>query len=143
MTAIEFLRPALALVLWTFVMWFWLYLTRIPAMQKAKIDPQQAASPSAGNWKEKLPPSVVSTADNYNHLHEQPVLFYALMLIAAVSGGADYIAWYLAWGYVGLRVVHSIVQATTNIVMIRFSIFSLASFVLFALGIKEALRVFL
>ncbi|MEO1028637.1 MAG: MAPEG family protein [Pseudomonadota bacterium] len=138
----EFLKPALALVLWTFVMWFWLYFTRIPAMQKAKIDPQQASSPTVGDWKSKMPANVTSIADNYNHLHEQPVLFYALMAIAAISGGADMIAYYLAWGYVALRVVHSLIQATVNIVMIRFSVFSLASLVLMALGVKEALRIF-
>lgn len=143
MESIEFLKPAFVLVFWTFIMWFWLYFTRIPAMQKAGIDPQQAASPSAGNWKEKLPSNVVSAADNYNHLHEQPVLFYALMAFAAISGGADATAFYIAWAYVALRIIHSLIHATVNIVMLRFAVFSLASITLMALGVKEGLRVFL
>jgi len=31
------LAPVIALVLWSFVMWAWLYATRIPAIRKAGI----------------------------------------------------------------------------------------------------------
>jgi hypothetical protein len=139
-TTTEFLTPVLALVAWTFVMWVWMYATRIPAMKQAGIDPQEAAYP--GTWSHRLRPGVRSVADNYNHLHEQPTIFYALMFFAASTGGGDGTALALAWVYVALRLVHSLVQATVNRVMVRFSVFSLATLVLMAFTVRELARVF-
>jgi hypothetical protein len=140
-TTAEFLTPVLVLVAWTLVMWIWMYATRIPAMKEAGIDPQDAAYP--GTWSHRLRrPGVRSVADNYNHLHEQPTIFYALMFFAALTGGGDGLALRLAWAYVLLRVVHSLVQATFNRVMVRFGIFAVSTLVLMALTVRELLRVF-
>jgi len=138
-TSTEFLTPVLALVAWTLVMWFWMYATRLPAMKEAGIDPQDAAYP--GTWAHRLRPGVRSVADNYNHLHEQPTIFYALMFFAAITGGGDATALTLAWAYVALRVVHSLVQATFNRVIVRFSVFSLATLVLVVMVARETTRV--
>lgn len=143
MTNIEFLQPVLALILWTLFIGLWMYATRIPAMTKAGIDPQEAAQPGSGDWRLKIPASVHWKADNYNHLHEQPTLFYALMAFIVLTGGGDFIALYLAWGYVALRVVHSLIQVTVNRVMARFAVFFLSNIVLIILSGKEAIRVFL
>jgi hypothetical protein len=120
-------------------MWVWMYATRLPAMKEAGIDPQDAAYP--GTWSHRLRPGVRSVADNYNHLHEQPTIFYALMFFAALTGGGDATALSLAWAYVALRVVHSLVQATINRVVVRFSIFALATITLATLLVREAMRV--
>ena len=141
MTNTEFLAPVLALVLWTLVMWFWMYATRIPAMVKAEIEPNSARHP--GTYSDKIPSNVRAIADNYNHLHEQPTIFYALMAFAALSGGASATLLYLAWGYVGVRVLHSLVQSLSPVVMLRFSVFALGTFVLVAMAVLEAMRVFL
>jgi hypothetical protein len=133
-TVTEFLMPVLALVAWTLVMWVWMYATRIPAMQKAGIDPQEAAYSDA--LAQRLRPEVRWVADNYNHLHEQPTIFYALMFLAALTGGNDRTALAL------LRVVHSLVQATVNRIVVRFAIFVLGSLVLVALTVREAMRMF-
>jgi len=117
----------------------WMYATRIPAMKQAGIDPQEAAYP--GTWSHRLRPGVRSVADNYNHLHEQPTIFYALMFFAAVTGGADSTALTLAWAYVLLRVLHSLVQATINRVIVRFSIFATATLVLVVFAVREVLRI--
>jgi len=139
-TVLEFLTPVLVLVAWTFVMWFWLYATRLPAMTKAGIDPQDAAHPGA--VAHRIPSRVRSVADNYNHLHEQPTVFYALMFFAALSGGVDGFALRLAWLYVALRVVHSLVQATVNKVVVRFLVFCAATIVLLVFTVRELARVF-
>jgi hypothetical protein len=138
-TSTEFLMPVLALVAWTLVMWLWMYATRIPAMKAAGIDPQDAAYP--GTWAHRLRPGVRSVADNYNHLHEQPTIFYAVMFFAALTGGGDATALRLAWAYVLLRVVHSLVQATVNRVIVRFSIFALATLALAMITARELARV--
>jgi hypothetical protein len=131
------LAPILALVGWTFVMWFWMYATRIPAMQRAQVD---MAELTRTNGPLVLPAEVARVADNYNHLHEQPTIFYALALAAQLAGAADPINIGLAWAYVALRVVHSFVQATRNVIPIRFAVFALGSFTLMALLVRLALQ---
>jgi hypothetical protein len=133
------IAPVLALAGWTFVMWFWMYATRIPAMQKAKVD---VAELSRTGTKLALPPEVSRIADNYNHLHEQPTIFYAVALAAQLSGAIDAPNVGLAWSYVGLRVVHSFVQATRNVIPIRFAVFALGSLVLLVLLVRTALIAF-
>ncbi len=133
------LAPLLALVLWSFVMWAWLYATRIPAITKLKIvyDPQRPKS----EFMAKLPAEVRWKADNYNNLMEQPTLFYAVALTLALVGGGDGLNAVLAWAYVGLRIVHSLIQATVNLIMPRFTVFMLGSIVLLALSIRAALLI--
>ena len=134
------LQPVIALVLWTLVMQIWLYATRIPALRKsgAPLDPTRTAAEFAA----LLPPQVRWKADNYNHLMEQPTIFYATALALAVAGVGDGTNALIAWGYVALRVVHSLVQATVNVIMVRFAVFSIASVVLLVLAIRAAIAVF-
>lgn len=138
----EDLLPVLALVVWTLIIFIWMYLTRIPAFQKAGIDPNDARHPDAG-YNAKIPASVRSIADNYNHLHEQPTIFYALVFFAALTGGADNIFMYLAWAYVVLRVLHSFIQILSSQVAQRFLVFALSTIVLMVMAVKEVLRLFL
>lgn len=135
-----FVPPVMALVLWTLVVWLWMYATRIPAMQKAKVDPQSAARTSS--LGEALPPEAMYVADNYNHLMEQPTIFYATALAAQLTGHVDGLNVGLAWAYVILRVVHSLIQCTVNVVTARFAVFSLSTIVLAVLAIRVALVVF-
>ena len=130
------LQPVMALVLWTFVMWVWLYATRIPAIRRLRVAMPPTQTKEAFNAQ--LPPDVRWKADNYNHLLEQPVLFYAVTLTLAVLGAADPTSVTLAWAYVGLRVIHSLIQATVNVILLRFAVFALASVVLAGLAIRAA-----
>ena len=136
----QFLTPVLALILWTFVMWVVMYKRRIPAMNAIHRNPQKFIE-DPELWT-KMPSSAVNAADNYNHLHEQPVIFYALMFYISLSQQSDNIFMYLAWAYVGIRVVHSLVHITANKVMHRFSLFALGSIVLMVIGIRAALGLF-
>ena len=129
----DLIYPVLALVGWTFVMWAWLYATRIPAIQKANVDMDELARTGA---KLELPATVSRVADNYNHLHEQPTIFYALALSAAMLGAVDSLQVMLAWGYVAIRIIHSVFQATRNVIIVRFGIFSVGSIVLFVLFLR-------
>jgi len=133
MTGTNLIAPVLALIAWTFVMWVWLYATRIPALRAAKVDLDKVSRTGA---KLELPPEVSRVADNYNHLHEQPTIFYALALAAQVAGAVDELSVWLAWSYVMLRVIHSLVQATRNVIMVRFSVFATASAVLLLLLVR-------
>ena len=134
------LQPVVTLVLWTLVMWLWLYATRIPAMLKAKIKPDNTRT--GADLAAKLPPSVRWKADNYNHLMEQPTIFYATALSLAFLGAGDGLNVQLAWAYVGLRIVHSLVQALVNVILLRFAIFMVASAVLAVMAVRAAMIVF-
>ncbi|HET6536610.1 MAG TPA: MAPEG family protein [Sphingopyxis sp.] len=132
------LAPVVLLALWTMLMWVWMYATRIPAMNKAKIDAGKIIGTTGANLDQLLPPNVQWKAHNYNHLMEQPTVFYAIALTLAIAGMGDGINAQLAWAYVGLRILHSLIQATVNRVMWRFLIFALASLVLIALIVNAA-----
>ena len=134
------LAPVIALVLWCAAIWSWMYITRIPAIVKSrmKLDP----TAPRGEQMAQLPPQVRWKADNYNHLLEQPQLFYAVALTLAILGDASTLSVGLAWAYVASRVVHSLVQTTVNIIQIRFAVFFISSLVLWALTLKAALQVF-
>ncbi|OYX04018.1 MAG: hypothetical protein B7Z12_08080 [Caulobacter vibrioides] len=133
------IAPVMALVAWSLVIWVWMYVQRIPAMQKAGIKPQDARFPGS---LDKLPDGARQAADNYNHLMEQPTIFYAAALAIQVAGHADGMAVHFAWVYVGLRVLHSLVQVSVNLVAIRFLLFVLSTGVLAAMVIRELMRLF-
>ena len=133
------LAPVIALVIWTAVIWTWMYITRIPAIFKARmvLDPMAPR----GEQMAQLPATVRWKADNYNHLFEQPTLFYAVAIALAVLGDVSWWSLALAWTYVAIRVVHSAWQALVNQIMVRFAIFSISGLVLLALSIRAALQV--
>jgi hypothetical protein len=130
------LTPVLALISWTLLVWIWMYALRMPAMSAAKIDPDDARHPGSLNG---LPSNVRAVADNYNHLHEQPTVFYALAFYSVLAGADDVTNVTLAWVYVGLRVVHSLIQNTINKVVLRFMVFSLSSLVLIGMTVRNVM----
>jgi len=137
----NFLTPVLALIVWSLIIWCVMYARRIPAMQKAKIAPDTAKSPD-GDWKSKMPEGVQYAAHNYNHLMEQPTIFYALMFYIHLTGGMTDMMLNLAWGYVILRVLHSLVQIMVNKVMVRFSLFVLSTILLIIMACSQAAKLF-
>lgn len=142
MIGMEILKPLAVLAGWTMIMWIWMYVTRIPAMGKAGIDSKGLVGGTGKNLDEVLPPQIQWIAHNYNHLHEAPTVFYAVALALALIGQGDGFNATLAWAYVALRIVHSLVQAIGNRVMIRFLIFALSSLCLMGLTLHLILAVF-
>lgn len=140
MIDMDILQPVVALMIWTMIIWAWMYITRIPAMQKAQIQPDDAQI--VGLLDQKLPQSVQWKAHNYNHLHEAPTVFYAVAIVLAIIGQGDGMNAFIAWIYVGLRVIHSLVHVTANKVMVRFVLFLLSSLALIALILHAAMVVF-
>jgi hypothetical protein len=123
-------------VCWTLIVWVWMYATRIPAMQKAKVDPQSVIHPGALTG---LPTAARVVADNYNHLHEQPTIFYALAIYTHLVGAGDEINISLGWAYVAARVVHSFMQIVVRRVMLRFATFAIGSLFLMAIAARDVL----
>ena len=142
MIGMDILKPVVVLLAWTMVMWVWMYATRIPAMNKAGIDAKNLVGGEGSSLRAQLPEKVSWKADNYNHLHEAPTLFYAVAIVLAVINHGDGLNAMIAWAYVGLRIAHSIVQATINRVIIRFALFALSSLALMVLIFHAAIPVF-
>jgi len=142
MIGMDILQSVAVLAGWTMVMWLWMYVTRIPAMNKAKIDSKNLVGGTGQSLDQVLPPNIQWIAHNYNHLHEAPTVFYAVALALALIGQGDGLNAQLAWAYVGLRIAHSVVQAVWNRVMIRFLLFALSSLALIALTLHLILAVF-
>lgn len=139
----QILGPVVALAIWTMIMWAWMYATRIPAMQKSPdVDTSNMVGTTGSSLREALPDRVNWKADNYNHLHEQPTVFYAIAITLALLGLGDGLNALLGWIYIGLRIAHSLVQVTANKVMVRFVLFALSSVVLIALIVHAGIAVF-
>ncbi len=138
--SLAMLQPLLALILWTFVIWLWMYATRLPAIRRAGM----ALDPTAprGQQMAELPPRVRWKADNYHNLMEQPTVFYAVALALAVIGDGSTWSLALGWLYVGLRVAHSLVQVLINRIELRFALFALSSIVLLMLSLRAAWMAF-
>ncbi len=132
------LLPAAVLVAWSLVMLLWMVVTRIPAIGKAGMDLSKAKPGGRGQDLDGvLPDKTQWKAHNYVHLMEQPTLFYAVVAILAISGAGEGLSTTLAWGYVGLRIAHSLWQATVNTIMpVRFGLFFLSTLCLIGLAIN-------
>lgn len=131
------LHAVLGMGVLSLVMFLWMYAPRLPAMSRAKLDPQAAAHPGS---LDALPSEARRVADTYNHLWEAPTLFYAMAFYVVVTGNADALHAACAWAYLALRVLHSLVQATINRVALRFALFSLSWVALAVMIVRELLR---
>jgi len=132
----QMLAPAAVLIAWTLVMLFWLAGSRFPALAKQGRTLSNAPVGARGqDSEEDLPAAVNWKSHNYAHLVEQPTVFYAAVVIIAMMGSTagDHLA---AWIYVGLRIVHSVWQATVNTLPVRFSLFLISTFVLVYLAYR-------
>ena len=131
----QILAPAAALVLWSLIMLVWVAATRLPPI--FKLPGGMGAAKRGGRGQDLegvLPDSVQWKSHNYTHLMEQPTLFYATVVILALIGAtAGDVT--LAWGYVALRIAHSLWQATVNKLPVRFTLFILSTICLLLLAI--------
>lgn len=133
------LAPVVALVAWSLVMLVWMMAIRLPALKKAGIDISKVRGGRPGILDTMLDERDQWPAHNYIHLMEQPTLFYAIALTLALLGWGDGMNAWIAWAYVGLRIAHSIVQATVNKVSVRFPLFLLSTLALVALTLHAGI----
>ena len=133
------LATVVVLVAWSLVIWGWMYATRIPAIRAARMRLDRNAP--RGEQMSTLPPTVRWKADNYNHLMEQPTIFYPIVLALVALSDHSTSTLVLAWSYVLLRIVHSLWQSLSNKIIVRFALFSLSTIPLIGLTVKAAMLV--
>ena len=143
----DIFEPVIALAIWTMVIWIWMYATRLPAMGRAGIDAKNMVGSTGRGLRDDLvakgEEKASGVADNYNHLHEGPTVFYAVAIVLALIGQGDGLNATIAWAYVGLRIAHSLVQILSNRVLVRFVLFALSSVALLMLVVHAAMAVLL
>lgn len=140
MGGMAILQPVVALAAWTMVMWFWLYGSRFSSF--GKVDPEELIDDPHVTLDHVLPPQTEWKAHNYNHLLQDPVIFYAIALTMAMLRLGDGLNTQVAWLYVALRIAHSIVQSTFNRMPLRFALYALSSFCLMFLVARAAVVMF-
>ncbi len=140
MSAIAILQPVFAMALLTAVVALWMLFTRIPAMMRLKVHPQKGQD--TRKLREHLPHEVNRVSNNYNHLFEQPTLFYVVCLAIAYLQHVDSFFVVCAWAYVALRVAHTLVQGLIDIVIVRFYLFIASWAVLIVMIVRESITIF-
>lgn len=138
----EILKPVAVLIAWSLVMLVWMVVVRLPAMKRAGIDINKVVGSKPGMLDSIVEPKAQWPAHNYMHLMEQPTLFYAVALLLAMTGVGNGLNALIAWGYVILRIAHSLLQVTTNVIRYRFALFALSSLCLMALSLQALIGVF-
>ncbi|MDJ0643586.1 MAG: MAPEG family protein [Erythrobacter sp.] len=136
----QILAPAAVLVVWTLIILFWIVPVRFGAIAKVE-DKSVFTGKEGGRGQDlegKIPDKANWPAHNHTHLHEQPTLFYAVVVILAIVGPGAFDV-LLAWTYVGIRIVHSLWQILVNKIPIRFALFLLSTVVLVTLAIRAVM----
>ena len=132
MNQLSLLTPAFVLVIWTFTIFLIMAIGRVRYTENVQRDAAHTK-----DLKGLLPAWVERTSDNYNHLFEQPVAFYAVSLAIALINNIDPLMVQLAWAFVILRIFHSLVQLTINIVLLRFAIFATGWFIIAYMAVSQ------
>ena len=130
------IAPIVALAGWTLVVWAWMLVTRLPALRNAGVKLGKLRGGTGRNAEGVVPDKVQWKAHNYNHLHEAPTIFYVVALGLAIIGQGDGLNALLAWLYVALRIVHSLIQILWNKVIWRLAVYIASQLVIAALVIS-------
>ena len=134
----QILAPVIALSGWTIVIWAWMLATRLPALHAAGVKLGKLRGGTGRGAEGVVPDEVQWKAHIYNHLHEAPTVFYAVALALAVMGHGDGLNAALAWLFVALRIVHSLIQTLWNKVIWRLAAYVASQLVTAALVISAA-----
>ena len=135
------LAPVVALIAWSLLVMLWMFATRFPAMKRKGISLKGAVGSRGAQLDGLVDDSAQWKAHNYNHLMEQPTLFYAVAISLALMNFGGGINFWLAWGYVGFRILHSLMQVTVNVVRYRFLLFAGASLCLIGLTLHAGVKI--
>jgi hypothetical protein len=137
----DLVGSVVALVVWTLIVQAWMLSTRLRALRSAGISLKNRRGGSSRNALEGILPNRVSwKAHNYANLMEQPTVFYAVVFALVALGSQSNLSSWFAWLYVASRIVHSLIQATVNIVTYRLAAFTVGSLCVSALAAQAFIQ---
>lgn len=128
----EIIYPMFALVVLMFFVGFSTGISRLISVKKGLIDPGYFKL-FAGHTP---PESMLKLGRNFSNLLEVPVLFYAVCIISLTLGLNDKLMIGLAWVFVTLRLIHSIIHVTYNNPFHRFLAFLLSSIIVLIMWVQ-------
>ena len=136
MLVLPILWPTFALAALVYAVWLTMFVQRFRHMKRTP--------PSAEDFAHKAAAAdyfrpVEAPASNFANLFEMPVLFFALVPLLLVTRHADHAQVALAWSYVVLRAVHSVIHVARGPVVRRFAVYLLSCAVLSAMWIGFAI----
>ena len=131
-------QPMLVMMGLTLIVWVYMYARRIPFITRNRLTPDQL---TPAELARRSPPAVSNPSDNLKNLFELPTVVYALALYLYAVGQVDGVYVTLAWVFVGLRVLHSAVHCTVNIVLLRFWLYAISAVALWGMVVRAAWRV--
>ena len=135
---VDILQPMFGMIVLTGVVALLLYGSRMLLIYRVtRSGGDLARAKYADEARPHLPGSFRNITDNYNHLFEQPTLFYAVVVYIFLVGHTDSTHVMLAWAFVGFRVAHSLVQVTSNWVPLRITCFGLSGASLLSMVARE------
>src|SRR5262245_1156575 len=126
MTQAAILQPVFTLVAWTFIVLMLIPIARFRSAARGEV----AADDFKYGESERVPSAVSIPNRNYMNLLEIPMLFYVGCIGLYAVGNVGALSLALAWSYVGLRVIHSVIHLTYNAVLHRLTAFAMSNFVL-------------
>lgn len=133
-------EPVVVMLILTMVVWVYMYSKRIPFIRKSKLTP---AEMTPGNMQKISPPAVANPSDNLKNLFEIPILFYVVALLLFVSNQVDQTYLVAAWVFVVFRIFHSAVHCTFNAIILRFSLYVVATLAFWFIVLRIAMGMLL
>lgn len=127
---IKLIYPALAQILWTFVVLVIMFLRRREALAGKQVRMADVAVST-----EAYPERARLAAANFTNQFETPVLFFALIMLAMEVGASGYIMTGLAWAFVATRIAHTLVHTGSNRLQTRALVFAAGLACLFAMWV--------
>lgn len=131
------LYPVFALAGWTFFVLLLIPIYRVRAGLRGEIRTEDFKYGESAS----VPGYVSIPNRNYMNLLELPMLFYVVCILFFITGSAPSLVINLAWTYVGLRVIHSLIHLSYNKVIHRLTAFALSNVVLIVLWIIAAKQI--
>ena len=123
----EIFYPVMLLMLHTMLVVMLMGYRRYSAVSKRQVDPEYYKL-----YVGEESPECRVVARHVINLLETPPLFYLGAIIAFVTSQSGSLLLGLAWAYVALRLVHTVIHLGGNVVLWRFRIFVLSMLVLMA-----------
>lgn len=132
---LSIMKPVLVQAGLAFFLLFWMAYERVSAIRAGTVIRNQTGV--RPTWTGRA--GTVSNA--FHNQLEMPMLFYVVVLFALVTNAADQTMTWLAWGYVGLRLLHAAIHTTYNHIPHRFAVYGASNVVLLAMWVRLALHV--
>ncbi len=122
--------PVIVNFVLTFVVQIVMYRSRVAAMKNNKVHPNQVVHRQD---LERLLPSANAASNNFQNQFEVPVVFYAIVGLLMITGWAGWFDFYLAAGFVIMRIIHATIHCTTNRIKHRFYSYLVGSWILWVM----------